>query len=457
MRDRISSALARPSFGRICVSSPHVQAQVVESWWPCSLARVVVTAGALLSVSPYALASPEPNSPVREPTPAGIQSAPPRLSPQEVETVLPLFLKFSETRALAAALEGSIQQGDIVAARGLIEKAVEASTFAILASDWLQDPALVRMLHARGIHKATASVPDSAAEIDELKKALEAERERKEFLEREHAAMTERLAATQASQDRNAAAAAEAGSLRETLERERERSQRLASDKAATAEKLAVLESELARDAAEMERLRGALDLERERSYSLARDHAAANEALAALQARQDRHAAALAEVSELRRALEIEQERSMELARDHATLTLKLAGVQFTHSIGNPSSTETPAGRENRVAARAAAPATSPPDLTIVPALPANPLVTRAETLFRSGDVSGARLLLERASEAGDPAAMFLLAETFDPRALSRLGVIGVRGDGQKAEELYARARALRSGPESVQAGAAP
>ena len=60
--------------------------------------------------------------------------------------------------------------------------------------------------------------------------------------------------------------------------------------------------------------------------------------------------------------------------------------------------------------------------------------------------DVSGARLLLERASQAGDTGAMMLLGETYDPRVLASLGAIGVRGDILKAEELYARARALRA-----------
>jgi hypothetical protein len=71
---------------------------------------------------------------------------------------------------------------------------------------------------------------------------------------------------------------------------------------------------------------------------------------------------------------------------------------------------------------------------------------VTRAEVLFRSGDVSGARLLLERASEQGDFRAVLLLAQTFDPRALSKIGAHGIRGDAAKAEELYARARALQN-----------
>ena len=70
--------------------------------------------------------------------------------------------------------------------------------------------------------------------------------------------------------------------------------------------------------------------------------------------------------------------------------------------------------------------------------------LVARADTLLRAGDVSGARLLLERSMESGNARAAFLLAETFDPHFLSKLGALGIRSDVAKARELYARARAL-------------
>lgn len=70
--------------------------------------------------------------------------------------------------------------------------------------------------------------------------------------------------------------------------------------------------------------------------------------------------------------------------------------------------------------------------------------LTNRAEELFHKGDVSGARLLLERAMGTGNARAAFLLAETFDPNVLSRMGVLGIRGDAAKAREFYAQARAM-------------
>lgn len=70
--------------------------------------------------------------------------------------------------------------------------------------------------------------------------------------------------------------------------------------------------------------------------------------------------------------------------------------------------------------------------------------LVARAEDLLHKGDVSGARLLLERSLAAGNARAAFLMAETFDPNVLSKLQVLGIRGDVAKAQEFYARARDL-------------
>jgi len=70
--------------------------------------------------------------------------------------------------------------------------------------------------------------------------------------------------------------------------------------------------------------------------------------------------------------------------------------------------------------------------------------LTIRGEELLRKGDVSGARLLLERARSDGNARAVFLLAETFDPNVLSRMGVLGIRGDAAKAREFYEQAHAM-------------
>jgi TPR repeat protein len=67
--------------------------------------------------------------------------------------------------------------------------------------------------------------------------------------------------------------------------------------------------------------------------------------------------------------------------------------------------------------------------------------LLSKAEELIRRGDVSGARLLLERALETGSHEAAFYLAQTFDPRFLHSWNVQGISPDPEKARALYNRA----------------
>ena len=70
--------------------------------------------------------------------------------------------------------------------------------------------------------------------------------------------------------------------------------------------------------------------------------------------------------------------------------------------------------------------------------------LLARADTLLQAGDISGARRILEYASERSGVAA-FKLAETYDPRQLAQWPVRGVQGDWSKSQTLYGRA--LESG----------
>jgi hypothetical protein len=67
--------------------------------------------------------------------------------------------------------------------------------------------------------------------------------------------------------------------------------------------------------------------------------------------------------------------------------------------------------------------------------------LLTRARGLIEQGDISGARLVLEHALSAGSRRAAFHLAETYDPRILASWRALGIRGDANRARELYARA----------------
>jgi TPR repeat protein len=61
----------------------------------------------------------------------------------------------------------------------------------------------------------------------------------------------------------------------------------------------------------------------------------------------------------------------------------------------------------------------------------------------FAEGDIATARAFFVSAAEAGDARALVALGDTFDPATLTRLGVVGLKGDGAKARDYYARALA--------------
>jgi hypothetical protein len=67
--------------------------------------------------------------------------------------------------------------------------------------------------------------------------------------------------------------------------------------------------------------------------------------------------------------------------------------------------------------------------------------LLRRGRLALENGDISAARLLLQRAAEAGDPQAELALAATFDPAMLGRIGALGASADLEQARAWYQRA----------------
>ena len=67
--------------------------------------------------------------------------------------------------------------------------------------------------------------------------------------------------------------------------------------------------------------------------------------------------------------------------------------------------------------------------------------LVKRGQDMLAIGDISGGRLLLTRAAEAGDARASLALAGTFDSAVVATLGVLGVSPDAVKARAWYIKA----------------
>ena len=74
--------------------------------------------------------------------------------------------------------------------------------------------------------------------------------------------------------------------------------------------------------------------------------------------------------------------------------------------------------------------------------------LMTRAKSLLTLGDIAAARLLLERAANARDATAAFLLAQTYDPAVLRVRDTRSITPDPVMARDWYRKAASFGSAP---------
>ncbi|MCP3462004.1 hypothetical protein [Bradyrhizobium sp. CCGUVB23] len=103
---------------------------------------------------------------------------------------------------------------------------------------------------------------------------------------------------------------------------------------------------------------------------------------------------------------------------------------------------------------AQAAAAPVAPPPAPLAPPQPVKTLdadtlaglMTRARSLMTIGDIAAARLLLERAANAQDATAAFVLAQTFDPAVLGTKDTRSITADPATARSWYQKAAALGS-----------
>ena len=72
--------------------------------------------------------------------------------------------------------------------------------------------------------------------------------------------------------------------------------------------------------------------------------------------------------------------------------------------------------------------------------------IMKRARSLLASGDIPPARLLLERAADAQEPAAALMLAQTYDAQVLGTRDVRNINADPNAARNWYRRAAQLGS-----------
>jgi hypothetical protein len=72
--------------------------------------------------------------------------------------------------------------------------------------------------------------------------------------------------------------------------------------------------------------------------------------------------------------------------------------------------------------------------------------LMKQGEQFIAAGDVVTARIVFQRAVEAGDANAAMALGATYDPNVLAKLGMVGVSADVEKARSWYQKAENLGS-----------
>ena len=78
--------------------------------------------------------------------------------------------------------------------------------------------------------------------------------------------------------------------------------------------------------------------------------------------------------------------------------------------------------------------------------------LIRRGKNLLNDGDFAAARVLFERAANAGSAEAALALGSTYDPNVIKRLGAIMVKPDIEKARKWYQFAAERGSAAASLQ-----
>ena len=135
--------------------------------------------------------------------------------------------------------------------------------------------------------------------------------------------------------------------------------------------------------------------------------------------------------------------------SRDEMAVALRTAHQSQPPEVQQPAAA---------VVATAAAPTVAMTPPMVAPATPAVPaarrmdseelanLMSRAKALLASGDISPARLLLERAAEAHEASAALMLAQTYDPTVLGTQDIRNITPDPAMARTWYQRAAQLGS-----------
>ena len=145
---------------------------------------------------------------------------------------------------------------------------------------------------------------------------------------------------------------------------------------------------------------------------------------------------AAEVNAEELQKPLQQERDGTEAKARDLLTVRRPMNG-----GVSVRPSTNRPPTQVNQIAKTAAT--ETPKAAEGQGSVEAAKLIERATGLLVQGNISAARIVLERAADKGNARASFMLAETYDPVILSAWGTFGTRGEAAKAREHYSKAQA--------------
>ena len=111
---------------------------------------------------------------------------------------------------------------------------------------------------------------------------------------------------------------------------------------------------------------------------------------------------------------------------------------------LEDPAPVSDPVPQSQVPAARAGNEAAAPSKTLDAETLAA--LMTRARSMLTLGDIAAARLLLERAANAQDATAAFLLAQTYDPAVLGVRDTRSITPDPVMARDWYRKAASFGS-----------
>jgi TPR repeat protein len=153
------------------------------------------------------------------------------------------------------------------------------------------------------------------------------------------------------------------------------------------------------------------------------------------------------------------ERDRATALASELATIHRAVDTTTLSNKAGREveeprNAAETKAAELTQKRDHTDAPANRAPPTAAPVAAPARKLnpdelakfMDRAKRLIAAGDISPARLLLERAADAQDPTAALMLARTYDPDVLGAQNSRSINPDPTMARVWYQRAAQLGS-----------